>query len=228
MPPDELTESLYYLSSAQRERVRSIEGLAEFADHLPCWVPHRRVAAALGHGFEGIEAAEARIGMPYVWATEFENVHSLWQFDEPAFADETDGLEYGGSEQFFQAHKHKAAAAADSGGDALSRFAKETKDIRCAIDPMEAYTLGRLVDLRRDWDEAKDEVMARALRNKFGAACAGEGGGGSSSALMRLLMSTGHHPLVSVKPDSYWGIGLRGQGLNRLGSLLEDLRNTAM
>eukprot|EP01048_Picozoa_sp_COSAG05_P021679 COSAG05_NODE_4068_length_1688_cov_9.620593_4_plen_54_part_00 len=37
------------------------------------------------HSDDGVVAAVASLGgEDYVWATEFENVHSLWHYDEPA------------------------------------------------------------------------------------------------------------------------------------------------
>ena len=46
----------------------------------------------------------------------------------------------------------------------------------------------------------------------------------ADSSLRQLLLSTHPRPLVSVKSDAYWGTGRNGQGLNRLGSLLMELR----
>merc|ERR1740123_2450079 len=42
-------------------------------------------------------------GRPYLWATEFENVHSLWHFSEPRIR--VNGRSYPNSEEFFHAQK---------------------------------------------------------------------------------------------------------------------------
>ena len=94
----------YYLSERQRDKCAGLSALAPYASHLPGWVPHRRVAEALKFSPAGIENALQRLcGRPYVWATEFENVHSFWSFGEPGIA--VDGVRYSSSEAFFQAQK---------------------------------------------------------------------------------------------------------------------------
>lgn len=97
-------EPYYFLSDKQRKICERHKELAPYAPHLPGWVPHRRVADALGHPHSGIEAALRRLeGRPYVWATEFENVHTFWNYSEPGFT--VEGRKYQGSEDFF--HKQK-------------------------------------------------------------------------------------------------------------------------
>jgi len=101
LPPD---EPYYYLSAAQRSICEQKSALAVYAPHLPGWVPHRQVANALGHKHDGIDAALRKLGgRPYVWGTEFENVHSLWSFTEPHLT--IDGQTYHCSEDYF--HKKK-------------------------------------------------------------------------------------------------------------------------
>jgi hypothetical protein len=108
LPQDALQQPLIYLSSAQRDVCLRIPALADIAPRLPGWVPHRAVAQALGHGQvatlahciahgcyltimawhphppsqAGIDLALS-CGAPYVWATEFENVHEFWRYSEP-------------------------------------------------------------------------------------------------------------------------------------------------
>jgi len=98
-------EPYYYLSKRQSEKCKRLLDLSEYVDYLPGWVPHRRVADALGHSHKGIEAALKRkdVQTPYVWCTEFENFHSFWSFDEPSFI--VNGIRYGGSEHYYQAMK---------------------------------------------------------------------------------------------------------------------------
>jgi len=70
--------------------------------------------------------------------------------------------------------------------------------------------------VRKDWDEVKDAVMGRILAAKFAA----------HPALRDLLTSTGAEPIEFASPmDGYWGTGRDGAGLNRLGRLLEGLRD---
>jgi len=112
-PPDffkHLPESLpqnepyYYLSAKQRNICSTKSSLSAYAPHLPGWVPHRRVADALNHTHAGINAALNKLaGQPYVWGTEFENVHSFWEFSEPRFV--VAGTSYCCSEDYF--HKQK-------------------------------------------------------------------------------------------------------------------------
>jgi predicted NAD-dependent protein-ADP-ribosyltransferase YbiA (DUF1768 family) len=42
--------------------------------------------------------------------------------------------------------------------------------------------------------------------------------------LAQLLLSTHPHPLASIKPDRYWGMGFDGQGQNKLALLLMEVR----
>ena len=97
----------YYVST---QPVRPSAGVRQLlgAVALPCWLPHRRLADALGHPHTAIVAAEAACGgRGYRWASEFENVHDLWPFQEPGFV--AHGVRFSGSEQFFQLHKHQDA-----------------------------------------------------------------------------------------------------------------------
>ena len=60
---------------------------------------------AIWHGREILAAVNYRIalacGRPYLWATEFENVHSLWRYKEPPIT--IDGRTYRWSEDFYRA-----------------------------------------------------------------------------------------------------------------------------
>ena len=101
--PAELTESMYYLSRLQLRKVLEIPELAGYADDLPGWVPHRVVAMALGHGVDAIEVATASLGRPYVWATEFENVHDCWHYIERPL--QIGGRWYKDSEAYYHSQK---------------------------------------------------------------------------------------------------------------------------
>lgn len=88
--------------------------------------------------------------------------------------------------------------------------------IRGCGSPQNAKTLGRTRDrsIRGDWDEVRDSIMLDALRKKF-----------SQPRLRDILLSTGSTELVENSPyDDYWGIGRSGTGKNRLGHLLEQVR----
>jgi len=60
-----------------------LSALNSYADHLPGWVAAYIAAGALGFDAKVIDrTVEDLQGRPYVWATEFENVHTTWEFSE--------------------------------------------------------------------------------------------------------------------------------------------------
>lgn len=88
--------------------------------------------------------------------------------------------------------------------------------IRTAGSPQHVKTLGqtRDVPIRSDWDDVKETIMQKALRQKF-----------VNAPLRELLVGTGKRLLVENSPyDRYWGCGRNGKGKNRLGVLLMELR----
>ena len=86
--------------------------------------------------------------------------------------------------------------------------------IRLAARPGHAKRLGRQIEMRADWEEVKDGIMADILRHKF-----------QDPELRRRLLATGSVPLIEGNTwgDTYWGV-CRGVGQNRLGRLLMRLR----
>ena len=92
------------------------------------------------------------------------------------------------------------------------------ESIRVAPTPLKAKQLGadKGHKLREDWDTVKEGVMLEALRAKFGQP--------NNGALLALLKATGSRPLIEASPDAYWGEGRTGKGKNRLGKLLEQVR----
>jgi len=81
-----------------------LSALNSYADHLPGWNPVYIVAGALGFDAKGIDrVVEDLQGRPYVWATEFENVHTRWEFSEPEIT--VQGNTYSYTESFYHAQK---------------------------------------------------------------------------------------------------------------------------
>ena len=91
------------------------------------------------------------------------------------------------------------------------------KAIRRAEKPAIAKSLAdkNKAALRPDWDAVKDEVMLRAVREKFAA----------HAELRALLLATGEEDIAEAAPtDYYWGIGRDGTGENRLGKIMQRIR----
>ncbi|XXY73985.1 NADAR family protein [Sorangium sp. So ce291] len=89
--------------------------------------------------------------------------------------------------------------------------------IRRAPRPRDAARMGRdrSRPLRSDWEAVKDDIMRRAVRCKFD----------THLDLRQLLLDTGDDEIVEASPiDFYWGCGGDGSGLNRLGTILMDVR----
>lgn len=69
--------------------------------------------------------------------------------------------------------------------------------------------------LRKDWESVKEPIMAQALAEKFRA---------NAEFAQRLIETRKKQLVFHTAEDSYWGDGGDGQGRNRLGHLLMDLR----
>jgi ribA/ribD-fused uncharacterized protein len=90
--------------------------------------------------------------------------------------------------------------------------------IRNAPTPLKAKKMGldAAHPVRGDWDAIKECVMKEALVAKFK----------QNMALLARLQETGGRELREVSAgDSYWGMGTRGKGLNRMGKLLMEVRD---
>lgn len=114
-----------------------------------------------------------------------------------------DGLWWATSEHFFQAQKFVGTP--------------HLEEIRLAPTPADAARMGRerTRPLRADWEEVKEDVMARGLRCKFQ----------THKALHDILLSTGDEEIIEDAPhDYYWGVGADGSGQNRLGVILMNIR----
>lgn len=100
-----------------------------------------------------------------------------------------------------------------------TRNMEEEIGILSAPTPGKAKRLGRICDLRPDWEEVKDDVMYRFLKEKF-----------FNFELRYKLLATGDATLIegTTWHDNYWGVcsceKCGGRGKNRLGELLMKLR----
>ena len=105
-------------------------------------------------------------------------------------------------EHYFQAMKFEG----------LDQYEK----IRDARTPKDAKNLGqsRSVKIRDDWEKVKDRIMLFALRKKFA----------NGRARSVLLETVGVRLVENAPDDSYWGCGRTGDGRNRLGAMLMQVR----
>lgn len=80
----DLKESYFYLDAQQEEIIRKWKGADKIIPQLPCWVSQRFVSVQLfgKNATNAIEKSEQHNG-PGIWATQFSNVHSTFNFQEP-------------------------------------------------------------------------------------------------------------------------------------------------
>ena len=140
--PEVLAEPYYYLSKLQAQKCKTLPQLRPYIAHLPCWVPHKRIADALGFNYDGIynaidwlKSKSSSSSAVYVWATEFENVHSLWRFWEPEIIKNNE--RFTGSEDYYQRQKYKVPRLPSG------RFDSE------------------------EWNKRRDDAMRDAVKLKF-------------------------------------------------------------
>ena len=89
--------------------------------------------------------------------------------------------------------------------------------IRNVATPKAAASLGRsrIIKIRDDWEEIKDIIMKNAVLKKFQ----------THKEIRDLLISTGDQEIIENSPiDYYWGCGKDGSGLNKLGKILQEVR----
>ena len=82
------------------------------------------------------------------------------------------------------------------------------------LDKTEALVAQTTYPARADWDQVKDDIVRTALVAKFE----------TNLRCRTVLLSTGHEPIVYDAQDEYWGQGSGGNGQNRLGQLLVEVR----
>jgi N-glycosidase YbiA len=91
------------------------------------------------------------------------------------------------------------------------------EQIRSVSTPNDAAKLGRnrRFPLRSDWEQVKDEIMLRAVLQKFE----------THADIREILLKTGDEELIENAPnDYYWGCGKDGSGKNQLGLTLVRVR----
>lgn len=113
------------------------------------------------------------------------------------------GREWPTSEHYFQGQKFASTP--------------DEEEIRLEPSPMKAARMGRSRrrPLRSDWNDVKDDVMRKAVSEKFR----------QHDGLRVILLATGGSVLVEhTRNDSYWGDGGDGSGKNRLGEILMEVR----
>jgi ribA/ribD-fused uncharacterized protein len=111
---------------------------------------------------------------------------------------ELDGKWWRTVEHYFQAKK-----TLNNNDQELIRLASSVSYVR---------KIGKVVKVREDWEDVKEDFMYRALRAKFT----------QNSNLKIMLLATGSLKLGENSPNEfYWGC----RGKNRLGELLMRLRD---
>ena len=93
----------------------------------------------------------------------------------------------------------------------------DEEKIRKTFAPWKAKKLGNNVAIVENWEGTKEAVMKDGLLAKFS----------QNQELKDLLLSTEDKVLIEHAPwgDSYWGDGGDGNGMNRLGVLLMEVRD---
>ncbi len=106
-------------------------------------------------------------------------------------------------------HAYQAAKSLD---------AEVRKSIQKCPAPKDAKKIGRLIEIRKDWEQVKIKIMYYLLKQKF-----------SDVILKQKLIDTGNKVLVEGNnwDDHFWGI-CNGSGKNILGRLLMMIRNNIL
>lgn len=114
-----------------------------------------------------------------------------------------DELYWATSEHYFQAQKFVDTP-----------YLEKVRQIKT---PKDAANMGRnrSLPLRADWEQVKDDVMQKAVLQKFS----------THADIREILLATEDKVLVENSPiDYYWGCGKDGSGKNKLGQILMAVR----
>ncbi|WP_394209378.1 NADAR family protein [Enterovibrio calviensis] len=115
-----------------------------------------------------------------------------------------DGKAWLTSEHYYQACKFESMAL--------------QQKIQCALTPDEAFSLSREFnrEVKSDWLDIRCDVMRHVVGQKFQ----------QHADLALKLASTYPADLVECSHcDAFWGTGKSGDGLNKLGHILMDVRH---
>ncbi len=202
-PDSPLKRSYFFLGNTTSNRAFCQKYFGN-VPNLPGWVAQELISVALfgdaGHAHLRLVEQD---GGPFLWATEFSNIHSTFDYEEKPIC--IGGEKFPGPEQYFQIMK-----SSKTNSNVLAR--------ECIMnaDPIEAFRFGNDVfGMRPDWDQVKDGFMLKALNAKFS----------QHVSVNELLLSTGKHRLVQIMDfDSYWGTGEDGGGQNKHGVILMKVR----
>jgi ribA/ribD-fused uncharacterized protein len=96
---------------------------------------------------------------------------------------------------------------------------KEHNEIAEASKPGIAKSMGRRANLRKDWEEIKDDLMYELVLSKFS----------QNKSFKEMLLKTIGSELIEGNTwgDTYWGFDVRSQkGKNKLGKILMRVRET--
>lgn len=79
----------------------------------------------------------------------------------------------------------------------------------------QAKRMGRVIEVRDDWEASKLDVMEYLLNQKF-----------CNPDLRQMLINTRRRQLIEGNwwNDTFWGVNAHGQGFNHLGRLLMKIR----
>lgn len=86
-----------------------------------------------------------------------------------------------------------------------------------SISAVQAKRLGRVIEMRSDWDDVKVAVMSNLLQQKF-----------TQPWFREKLLETGTMEIVEGNGwrDMFWGVCIRtGKGKNTLGRLIMSIRD---
>ncbi|HLO49717.1 MAG TPA: NADAR family protein [Kamptonema sp.] len=116
---------------------------------------------------------------------------------------ELEGVYWPTSEHYFQAQKFVGTP--------------HCEQIRQVKTPKDAAKMGRdrARPLRKDWEQVKEDIMRKAVLQKFQ----------THAEIRDILLSTADEEIIENSPiDYYWGCGKDGSGKNRLGYILMEVR----